>query len=118
MINTLFSYVVYAAFLFLGMDFRAANFLAMVAGILFSFRTQGRLVFRNEDNRLFGRYVLSWMLIYLCNIAFIGQLVHFGIDAYAAGFIALPFSTVLSYFVQKHVVFNRRSSRKIASGKS
>lgn len=106
-LNTAVSYLIYTAFLFVGLGYQLANFLALVVGILFSFKTQGHLVFNNPDNRLLGRFVMSWVLIYLCTIAFIGQMIGLGIDAYAAGALALPVSVALSYLAQMYFVFRK-----------
>ena len=105
MLNTAFSYAIYAGFLFVGLSFQLANLIALVIGILFSFKTQGYLVFKNSDNRLFGRFILSWVLIYLGTIALIGRIIAFGFDAYSAGALALPFSVTLSYLIQRYFVF-------------
>lgn len=105
-VNTAFSYSIYAFFLFLGFNYAIANLLALLFGILFSFKTQGRFVFRNSDNRLFGRFFLSWAVIYLLTITVIGQFIEYGLDAYVSGALALPFSTVLSYLLQKYFVFH------------
>lgn len=104
-INTAFSYLVYAVFLYIGIAYQFANFLAVVAGILFSFKTQGNLVFYNSDNRLLGRFVISWIVIYLCTITVIGQLIKLGFDPYMAGALSLPFSIVMSYITQKFIIF-------------
>lgn len=104
-VNTAFSYGVYSCFLFLGFNYAIANFLALLSGILFSFKTQGHLVFRNPSNRLIGRFVLGWSTIYLTTITLIGRLVAYGLDAYTAGALALPFSALLSYLTQKYFVF-------------
>jgi putative flippase GtrA len=103
--NTLFSYGVYAAFVYVGLNYAVANFISLIAGILFSFRTQGALVFQNRDKRLFGRFVVCWGLIYAANILFIKMMMGLGFDAYVAGAMALPFIVVLSYMVQKLYVF-------------
>lgn len=103
--NTAFSYGVYAVMLFVGLNFAAANFVALVLGILVSFKTQGSLVFRNNNNRLLGRFVVGWAVIYLASIALIGQIIAIGLNAYIAGALALPFTTMLSYFLQKYFVF-------------
>lgn len=105
-VNTAFSYGIYAIFLFIGLNYAVANLLALLVGILFSFKTQGRFVFRNSDNRLFGRFLLSWAAIYLVAIFIIGQLISYGLNAYVAGALALPFTTALSYFSQKYFVFS------------
>lgn len=103
--NTAFSYGIYAGLVFLGAHYALANFIALVLGILFSFKTQGFFVFRNVNNRLLGRFVLSWGVIYLVAIAVIGQAIELGLDAYLAGVVAIPFSTALSYIMQKYFVF-------------
>ena len=114
-VNTSFSYLIYAGMLFLGLSYQLANFIALVLGILFSFKTQGRLVFDNPDNRLFGRFVISWALIYLCTITLIGWIIALGFDAYSAGALALPFSVVLSYLTQKYFVFRQPATSKTGS---
>ena len=107
-INAVFSYSVYAVFLLVGLGYALANLLALIAGILFSFKTQGTWVFNNTANRLFFRFVICWLLIYLCNIGFIRQMLIFGLDAYTAGALAIPPIVVISYLVQKYFVFNAR----------
>jgi len=104
-VNTSFSYGVYALLLWAGLPFVWANLGSLVLGILFSFRTQGRLVFGSRDDRRFFRFVLCWGLIWVINILLIAGLIQLGFDAYWAGFLALLPVTVLSYLVQKLIVF-------------
>ena len=106
-LNTGFSYLIYAAMLYLGLGYQLANLIALLVGILFSFKTQGHFVFSNTDNKLFGKFALSWLVIYLCNISFIAWFISFGFDAYWAGAMALPFSVVLSYLTQRYFVFRK-----------
>lgn len=103
--NTGLSYALYALFLYLGLDYKQANLLALIIGIVISFKTQGHLVFKNTNNRLFGRFVISWIFIYFLTIAVIGQIINLGFNAYWAGAMALPFSVALSYLIQKYYVF-------------
>jgi len=116
-VNTAFSYSIYAFFVFIGFNYAIANLLALLLGILFSFKTQGRFVFRNSDNRLFWRFFLSWAAIYLVTISVIGQFIAYGIDAYASGALALPFSTALSYLSQKYFVFHAPATSSPPLGK-
>lgn len=111
-VNTAFSYGIYSFFLFLGFNYAIANLLALLSGILFSFKTQGHLVFRNPNNRLIGRFVLGWFFIYLATITLIGWLMAYGLDAYTAGALALPFSTLLAYLIQKYLVFRPAAPSK------
>lgn len=104
-VNTAFSYAVYAALLFLGLPYPAASLCALIAGILFSFKTQGTIVFRNSHNRLFPRFVAAWALIYVANVFLIWSFVALGLDAYLAGALATVPTTALSYLTQRFVVF-------------
>jgi len=109
-VNTAFSYSLYALLIFLGLHYALANLLALIAGILFSFRTQGAWVFNNTQLKRFWRFVLAWAVIYLFNIGLIRGGLSLGFNAYIAGAMALPPSAVLSYLAQKHFVFYRRVS--------
>ena len=104
-LNTSFSYLIYATFLLIGLGYQLANLIALIMGILFSFKTHGHLVFDNPDNSLLGRFVLSWVIIYFCTITIIGWIVSLGFNAYLAGALSLPFSVVFSYLTQRFFVF-------------
>lgn len=114
-LNTGFSYSLYALFLWLGLNFALANLLAFVISLLFSFGTQGKLVFGNHDWRLLWRFVLAWIVIYLFNVGLIALLVRMHLSPYLAGALALVPVTLLSYLVQKFVVFGASRSRAEAS---
>jgi len=111
LVNTAFSYSIYAFFLYLGFNYAIANLLSLLFGILFSFKTQGRFVFGNSDNRLFWRFFFGWAVIYLATITLIGQLIDRGLDAYVSGALAIPFSTAMSYLTQKYFVFRSPQPR-------
>ncbi len=106
-VNTGFSYAIYAGLLFFGLGYAIANLIALLVGILFSFKTQGILVFNNSDNRLLFRFALAWSLIYLFNIFIIGRFIAFGLNPYISGALALPFAVLSSYFAQKYFVFRQ-----------
>lgn len=104
-LNTSFSYGVYAVLLYVGLNYVAANLGALLLGILVSFRTQGRLVFGNRDNRLLFRFAAAWALIFVVNTLLIAGLLRADLDAYWAGAVALIPTTILSYLVQRFLVF-------------
>lgn len=108
--NTTFSYGIYVIMLFVGLSYALANLVALIFGILFSFKTQSRLVFQSNNDLLLGRFVFLWAVIYLATITLIGQLIALGLDSYTAGALAVPFSTLLSYFGQKFFVFGKPKS--------
>src|SRR5204863_4114210 len=100
-LNTIFSYGVYAAMLAVGLSYAIANLVALIAGILTGFRAQGSLVFDNPDPRRLGRFVAMWAVIYAINIGIIGMLLGQGLGPYLAGAIALVPVTLLSYLLQR-----------------
>ena len=105
-INTGFGYGVYALLVYLGVNFAVSNLCSLVLGILFSFRTQGTLVFKNSKSGLFLRYVAMWTVLYLSNTLMIGSLIKLGANAYSAGALAIIPTAALSFFLQKHFVFS------------
>ena len=109
-INTAFSYGLYAFLVFLGINYAIASLMALIVGILFSFKTQATFVFNNSDNRLLGRFIICWVLIYIGNIAFIKAMLMLGLDVYVAGALAIPPITILSYLMQKFIVFRGTAS--------
>lgn len=107
-VNTGFSYAIYAVLLYLGLGYAIANLIALLVGILFSFKTQGILVFNNSDNRRLLRFILAWTFIYSINIFIIRRFVAMGLNPYAGGALALPFTILLSYLAQKYFVFRQK----------
>jgi putative flippase GtrA/SAM-dependent methyltransferase len=104
-VNTGFAYAVYAALLYAGLGYAVANLIALIVGILFSFKTQGLLVFGSAGNRGLIRFVIVWAAIYFLNIFIIGRFIALGLNPYVAGALALPFATLFSYISQKFFVF-------------
>ena len=105
-LNTCVAYAAYACLLYAGFPYAAASLGALVLGLLFSFRTQGALVFGNRDSRLFFRFAACWGAIYLLNTLVIGSLILIGFNAYGAGALAMVPVTLFSYLMQKFLVFN------------
>ena len=106
-VGTAFSFGLYACLLFVGANYAVANLVALVAGILFSFKMQGTFVFGNKDNRLrvLGRFVLCWALIYGANVMFIKRMMALGLNGYVAGALTIPAAAVFSYLAQRFSVF-------------
>lgn len=104
-VNTTFSYSIYAFFISVGVGYAISNLLALIAGVFFSFHTQGTFVFRNKKNARLVRFIIAWIIIYIANIFIIGQLISFGLNAYISGALAIIPITVFSYAFQKYFVF-------------
>ncbi|MBI2256319.1 MAG: GtrA family protein [Proteobacteria bacterium] len=107
LINTAVSYGLYSLLIFVGFGYPAASFCALCTGIVWSFFTQGRLVFRQRLQGRFPRYLLVWCLLYFANLGFIALLIALGAGPYLAGFIAIVPVTALSFLLQRHFVFVR-----------
>ena len=103
--NTGFSYAVYALCIALGMVYFVANLVALLCGICVGFQAHKRFVFKVASKYSFAYFVGGWAVLYFFNIALIGWLMTFGLNAYVAGALALPPTTVLSYLLQRLVVF-------------
>jgi putative flippase GtrA len=103
--NTAFSYGVYAALLWCGLAYWLANLGALVLGVLFSFRTQGALVFKQTEGARFPRFVAAWLGIFAVHTVLIGALIRLGLNPYVAGAVALVPVTLLSFIVQRRWVF-------------
>lgn len=108
--NTLFSYGIYAGLIYLGLGYASANLVALMLGILLSYKTQGTLVFRTSTNRRLLRFVMAWGVIYLLNVLLIARFIALGLNPYISGALALPFVTLLSYLSQKFFVFRPSSA--------
>lgn len=104
-LNTLACYLVFAALVWEGVDFKLANFASLIFGICLNFTLQGRFVFDDRDPRRFFRFALFWFAIYCAQTGVIWLLVRVGLSPQLAGLIVLPGTAVVSYFVQKSLVF-------------
>ena len=103
--NTGFSYAVYALTLGLGCSYPIASLITLIAGICLSFKTQGRFVFRNMRNSLFGRFFVSWVLIYLGHVGVVALCLHLGFNAFIGGAVAMPSNVVAGFLLQRYFVF-------------
>lgn len=105
LLNTAFGYGCYALLLLAGAHYAVALMIATVLGVLFNFKTTGRLVFRSSDNRLLGRFVAAYVGLYLLNVAGVHALGSLNANAFVAGAIMLPVMALVAYPVNKFLVF-------------
>lgn len=105
LVNTGFSTLVFMLLLYLGFGIELGSALALMLGVLFSYYSQGTIVFRHRSVGAFVRFVIAWTLIYFANLMEIRLLIWLGLNVYAAGALAALPTTLVSYFVQKQLVF-------------
>lgn len=107
-LNTLFGYTVFAFFVFAGLHYALATLIATVIGVIFNFITMGRLVFRNNDNRLVGRFILAYGVLYLLNVGMLSLIANLQLINiyYSAAVLLIPMAT-LSFVFNKFFVFRK-----------
>jgi putative flippase GtrA len=104
-LNTLIGYLVFSFFLFLNFHYALASFFALMIGILFNFKTHGRLVFGSRNNSLIFRYVVGWVVVYVAAVACLAGFEWFGVNLYLANALLIPPLTVVAFFINLKFVF-------------
>ena len=105
-INTVFGYSIFAIGIFVGMESWLALMLSTVLGIVFNFKTIGALVFNSKDNSKFFKFLLVYALLYGVSLLLVELFMKLGLSAYMSGFVTLFPVAVLSFFLNKTLVFH------------
>lgn len=106
MLNTAFGYGVYAVFILLELPRPAALAIATVMGVLFNFKTTGRIVFGSRDNRLLLRFVLVYAVMYGLNTGLLELLCRkVGLGSLVGQAIVLPVVVMVTFLAMKTFVF-------------
>ena len=106
-LNTIVGYGIYWAMLQLDFNFTIAALVSTLIGIIFNFFTMGRLVFNSKNNALFYKFVFVYIFLYLISIAGISFIHNFDISYEIAGAIIIIPRAILSYILNKNVVFKK-----------
>ncbi len=104
-LNTLFSYCIFAFLIWVGISYPWALFIGSVLGVLFNFKTYGRLVFNSRNNKLIGRFFLVYAIVYLFNYVGLRIFLHVGINNYIGGAILAIPGGLLGFLLNKTFVF-------------
>lgn len=108
-LNTVFGYLVYAVMLWVGLNYAVAAAVSTALGVMFNFKSTGRLVFASRDDSLFARFIGAYVLVYVANLLALTLLTRVGISAYAAGLITLLPVALIAFSLNKKFVFRTRS---------
>ncbi|MFZ3581677.1 GtrA family protein [Loktanella sp. DJP18] len=103
--NTALSYGFYVLGLALGLPYWAASLVALIFGIITGFFAQGKLVFCASTQRRFPYFVAVWAVLYCVNVCLILVFSWLGFDYYTAGLIALIPTVLMSFLLNRAVVF-------------
>jgi len=111
-VNTLFSYLIYAGAILIGMHYTLATLISTVLGIIFNFFTTGKVVFRSLEGRRFFLFMLVYAVTYVVNILLLRLLVDvIHINKLIAGaLVTLPVA-LLSYYLNARWTFRGVDSR-------
>jgi|TARA_B110000003_G_C16605482_1_gene517331 putative flippase GtrA len=109
-INTIFGYGIYLLFLLIGFNFVIAALLSTILGIIFNFFTTGRFVFKSTNNYLILKFVMVYIFIYLFTISGLSILYLYGISYEIGGALMLAPNALLSFFLNKRLVFNEKNN--------
>jgi len=108
--NTTIAYCLYALFIFLDFSVAAASDLSLVINLGISFTTQGSIVFGHLSFGALLRFIVVWLSMYALYVLTVLTLKQYGLNAYAGGLVATVLVTLVSFFLQRHLVF--RSGRR------
>ena len=115
-INTLFGYTIYSIFILLRTHYAIASLLSLICGVIFNFFTTGRIVFHNKNSSLIFRFFLVYGITYLVNLFALSRFDAAGFNMLAAGAIMVLPLAVLSYFLNKKLVFQETSAESDLKG--
>jgi len=105
-VNTVFGYSTYALLIFFGLTYFYAVLFATILGVLFNFKTTGKIVFKNHDHSLIFRFVAVYVIIYLLNIFFLWLFQYLGLrNMYINGLLLLVPLAAVSFVLNKFFVF-------------
>lgn len=108
-LNTAFGYGLYFCGIMLGASYQLAVIVSTVLGAMFNFFTTGRLVFANDKwHRIFG-FLGTYGVVLLTNLGLLTVLVEHGADKVLSQAALLPLIVILSFVLNKYLVFGSRS---------
>lgn len=106
-LNTAFGYSVFLIALRSGIHYALAAGIATTLGVLFNFKTTGRLVFGSKDHRRLPWFILVYLIVYVVNVIGLRIFLGFGVPAWMGGFFLILPCAVLSYILNKNYVFRQ-----------
>jgi len=108
-LNTIVGYSLYAFFIFLGFNYLLSVLFATILGIIFNFKTIGKLVFNNSNKKLFFKFIITYIIVFFINVFFIKIFRSYGLNDYLAGFLAILPCAIISFMLNKYYVFKEKN---------
>lgn len=104
-LNTAVGYGLFALFIIAGLPSALALALATMLGILFNFKSLGRLVFGGSGNGSFWRFVGVYAALFLLNLGALRLLEQAGLSALLAQALILPVYALASFLTLRRFVY-------------
>lgn len=105
-LNTIFSYTIYAILITFGLNANIALFFQYILGVLWNFKTTGIIVFQNNDNRLIFKFITSYIFTFAINSLLLNILIRYINDYLAQALLVLPIA-LISFLIFKFWVFKK-----------
>lgn len=109
LLNTAFGYSIYSIFVFVGLPYLIALFIATIVGVVFNYFSFGRFVFHGRAGLfVFGKFIAVYGVVYFSNAAVLGILTkNYQLDPYIGQAICIPPSVFLSWLLMNYWVYKR-----------
>ena len=108
-LNTIIGYGLFVLFIYLGLHYSLAVLLSTILGVLFNYKSIGKLVFNTHNNDRIYHFIGVYIFLYLLNVASLWGLSSIGLEnMYVAGAILLAPLAIISYALNKSFVFIKR----------
>lgn len=104
-LNTIFGYGAYALFIFIGFHYLYASLFSRLCGFIINFFTMGNLVFKKNEIKLIKKFIIFNIITYFFFILLIKLFNLWSFNAYWSGFFASGLMAILSYLINKYLVF-------------
>jgi len=110
-INTGFGYGLFALLIYFKLHYTIASLVSTILGVIFNFKTTGIIVFKNSNNQLIFRFFFVYGITYLLGLLFLYFTNMLKISNYTAWAVWLVPAAIISYFLQKSIVFRLAKSK-------
>lgn len=104
-VNTVVGYLIFAFFVFVGFHYSIASLFATILGVMFNFKTTGKFVFGNHNNRLIFRFIGVYLIAYLLQVVALNVLLKHNVDLFLAGALVIGPVAIVTFILNKKFVF-------------
>lgn len=113
-LNTLFGYGIYAGFVFVGLPYLIALFVATIMGVIFNYFSFGRMVFQARVGWIvFGKFIIAYAIVYSINAGLLSLLTEGEfLNAYLAQGVCIFPSVAISWLLMNFWVYRSGSEHE------